>query len=112
MAYFEPRRLRPAVARHVSGVCRGSAGKSVRTVTEATAVPSVASRPMAIKYYAHFLVDEPEPARPAGISRRGRARRPAAAHRARACARLRTSSRATWAVTLREVKVLQWSRLH
>jgi hypothetical protein len=66
---------------------------------------------MSVKYYAHFLVDQPEPSGlqeyrgvvelDAQLRREGREMREAAHIIARNMGR-----------PLREVKVLQWSRLH
>lgn len=65
---------------------------------------------MSIKYYAHFLVDEPDPrglqeyrgvVELDGLPRSGRELKEAAIIIARNMGR-----------TSREVKVLQWSRLH
>jgi hypothetical protein len=83
----------------------------VVAVTDLDAAARVASATVAIKYYAHFLVDQPAPA---GLQeyrgvveldgqprRDGRGTREAARIIARNMGR-----------QLRDVKVLQWARLH
>ena len=80
----------------------------MRRITESRTALPVISHPMAIKFYAHFLVEQPQPR---GLEEfRGVVELDGQPSRAKNEAE-RIIAR-NFGRTLQDVKVLQWARLH